>query len=148
MQQNTSPLPSANKGEQGVTPVRGGRKLRNDLIFISALLLVVAAIGLGFFLLRGEGDAVIVEVDGKLMGTYPLSRDTAVEIRTGEADEQLNRLVIRDGQAFVETATCPDGICASHRPISREGESIVCLPHRVVVTVVTDGESGGPDVIA
>ncbi|MBP3699612.1 MAG: NusG domain II-containing protein [Oscillospiraceae bacterium] len=147
-QRNTSPLPSVTKGEQGVTPARGGRKLRNDLIFISALLLAVAAIGLGFFLLRGEGDAVIVEVDGKLIGTYPLSRDTVVDVRTGEEDGQLNRLVIRDGEAFVETATCPDGICSSHRPISREGESIVCLPHRVVITVVTDHANSGPDVIA
>ena len=83
------------------TAKSGGRKFRNDLIFILALLLAVSLCGLGFFLLRGEGDTVTVEVDGKLFGTYPLSVDTAVEIRTGD---ELNLLVIRNGEAFVSEA--------------------------------------------
>ena len=45
-------------------------------------------------------------------------------------------------------ASCPDGICAAHKPISREGESIVCLPHRVVITVRTVEDEGGPDIVA
>ena len=113
----------------------GGRKLRNDLIWIAALLAVAALAGLLLFLLRGEGERVAVTVDGEPYAVYPLSEDTVVDIRTGAGGGQLNRLVIRDGHAFVETATCPDGICAAHHPISREGESIVCLPHRVIVTV-------------
>ena len=125
----------------------GGRKFRNDVIFIAGLLVVVVLIGGAFFLLRGEGNAVTVTVDKQLIGSYSLAEDRTVEIRTGEGGKELNILVIRDGEAFVESATCPDGICAFHKPISRNGESIVCLPHRVVVTVVTeDGE--GPDVIA
>lgn len=125
----------------------GGRKFRNDVIFIAGLLLALSLAGLALFFFRGEGDAVTVTVDKKVIGTYSLAEDRTVEIRTGENGEELNILVIRDGEAFMESATCPDGICASHKPISRNGESIVCLPHQVVVTVVTeDGE--GPDVIA
>ena len=82
-----------------------------------------------------------------MYGIYPLHTDLTLSIRTGESGEEENLLVIRDGQAYVESATCPDGICAAHKPISREGESIVCLPHRVVITVrTTDGEE--PDIIA
>ena len=123
------------------------RKSRNDVLFIAVLLLVVALIGAAFFFLRGEGDTVTVSVDGKHYGTYPLHTDLTLSIRTGENGEEENLLVIRDGKAYVESATCPDGICADHKPISREGESIVCLPHRVVITVQTsDGEA--PDIIA
>ena len=123
------------------------RKHRNDVIFIAVLLLVVSLIGAAFFFLRGEGDTVTVSVDGKHYGTYPLHTDLTLSIRTGEDGEEENLLVIRDGTARVESATCPDGICAAHKPISREGESIVCLPHRVVITVHTsDGEE--PDLIA
>ena len=123
------------------------RKHRNDVIFIAVLLLIVALIGAAFFFLRGEGDTVTVSVDGKHYGTYPLHTDLTLSIRTGENGEEENLLVIRDGKAYVESATCPDGICADHKPISREGESIVCLPHRVVITVQTsDGEE--PDIIA
>ena len=123
------------------------RKSRNDVLFIAVLLLIVALAGAAFFFLRGEGDSVTVSVDGKHYGTYPLHTDLTLSIRTGEGGDQENLLVIRDGKALVESATCPDGICAAHKPISREGESIVCLPHRVVITVhTTDGEE--PDIIA
>ena len=123
------------------------RKNRNDVVFIAVLLLIVTLAGAAFFFLRGEGDSVTVSVDGKHYGTYPLHADLTLSIRTGEGGDQENLLVIRDGKALVESATCPDGICAAHKPISREGESIVCLPHRVVITVhTTDGEE--PDIIA
>lgn len=123
------------------------RKNRNDVLFIAVLLLIVVLAGAAFFFLRGEGDSVTVSVDGKHYGTYPLRTDLTLSIRTGEEGDQENLLVIRDGHAYVESATCPDGICAAHKPISREGESIVCLPHRVVITVhTTDGEE--PDIIA
>ena len=126
----------------------GGRKLRNDMIFIAALLAFVICLGLGFYFLRPGGDEVVVKVDGEIFGTYPLHTDAVVEIRTGEGEEQLNLLVIKDGKAYVEKATCPDGICAAHRPIFREGESIVCLPNKVAVTVQTKDPSSGPDVVA
>ena len=86
-------------------------------------------------------------VDGKEFGSYLLEEDVRVEIRTGAADEELNVLVIKDGEAFVETATCPDGICAGHKPISREGESIVCLPHKVVITVYVTEDKDTPDIV-
>lgn len=129
------------------TAKNGGRLFRNDVIFIVALLLVVSALWLCFYLFREEGDAVVVTVDGKEFGRYSLAEDVTVEIRTGAQDEELNLLVIKDGQAYVETATCPDGICAGHKPISREGESIVCLPHKVVITVYTTEEKDAPDIV-
>ena len=125
----------------------GGRKFRNDLIFVAAILVIIAIGAAALFLLREEGSTVQVEVNGTIIGTYPLSVDREVEIITGDSGEELNLLVIKDGKASVTTATCPDGICAAHKPISREGESIVCLPHKVVVTVV-GGIGEEPDVIA
>lgn len=129
------------------TAKNGGRLFRNDVIFIVALLLVVSALGLWFYLFRGEGDTVLVTVDGEAFGRYSLAEDVTVEIRTGEQKEELNLLIIKDGEAYVETATCPDGICAGHKPISREGESIVCLPHRVVITVEKAETEETPDIV-
>lgn len=133
---NTQTKPTAN---------RGGRKYKNDIIFIAAILAVVAIAAVALFLLRGEGSTVTVEVDRQIIGTYSLAIDRVVDITTD--DGEMNRLVIRDGKAFMESATCPDGVCVSHRPISREGETIVCLPHKVVVTVI-GGNENEPDVIA
>ena len=130
-----STTPPAHSGGNQAFGAGSEKKRRTDLILIGILLAVLVLAGLAFFLLREEGDRVKVTVDGEEYGTYPLSEDTVVEIRTGKDGEELNRLIIRDGKAFVERATCPDGICSNHRPISRDGESIVCLPHKVVITV-------------
>ena len=89
-----------------------------------------------------------VTVDGELYGTYSLSQNITEDIRTGDDGSGLNRLIIKDGKAYVESASCPDGICVSHRPVFRNGESIVCLPNRVVITVITGDTSDAPDIVA
>ena len=123
-----------------------GKRVKNDIIFIT-LLLVAAAVGMFYlFVLREGGDTVRVTVDGELFGVYPLSENIAEDIHTD--GEGLNRLVIEDGKAKIVSATCPDGICVAHSPIYRNGESIVCLPNKVVVTVVTEKDTDTPDVIA
>ena len=135
--------------QNNTTPVAKsvGRTFRNDLLLVAALVLVFVILGTVFFFSRTEGDTVIVTIDRETFGTYPLSEDVTVDIITGEQGEHLNRLIIRDGQAFVEAASCPDGICAAHKPIYRNGESIVCLPNRVVVTVRTTEKADEPDII-
>lgn len=127
-----------------MTQTTNTRKRRNDVIFIAALLAAVMLLGAGMYFFRGDGDTVTVTVDGALYGTYPLTVDTAVDIPT---DGGYNRLVVRDGAAFMDAADCPDGICAAHHPISRNGESIVCLPHKVVVTVITADSGDTPDIV-
>ncbi len=136
-----------NTSNTSSTAKSGGRKLRNDIIFISGLLAVLICLGLGVYFLRPTGDEVVVTVDGEVRGTYPLDTDVTVDIRTGQNGEQLNRLVIKDGKAWVEVASCPDGICAGHSPISRQGQSIVCLPHKVVVTVKKTEQQNEPDIV-
>ena len=132
MKQNNTHPPRSIGGEPILSKKKHARK-RNDLILIGALLAVLLIAGALLLLTREEGTQVRVTVDGEDYGVYPLSKDVEVDIRTGKNSEQLNRLVIKDGKAYVETATCPDGICADHKPISHDGESIICLPHKVVV---------------
>ncbi len=122
---------------------KGRTKIRNDIIFI-AVLLALAFSAWGILVSsRATGDTVTVTVDGELFGEYPLASDRTVEIRTGEG---VNLLVIEGGSARVTEATCPDGICVSHRAISRDGESIICLPNKVVVTVRKSG-TDSPDIV-
>ncbi len=123
-------------------------RIRNDIIFISAVIILISVTGAVCFLFRSEGNTVTVTVDGAVYGIYSIEEPLAVDILTGEQGENLNRLVISGGKATVELANCPDGICAAHRPISYEGESIVCLPHKVVITVHNTEDETGPDIIA
>lgn len=119
-------------------------KRRNDIILIVLLLLSVTAASLILFLSRTEGDTVTVTLDGQPFGEYSLHEDRIVEIRNGEG---YNILVIEGGKAYVKKASCPDGICSSHRPIGNSGESIICLPNRVVIQVHTT-DKAAPDIIA
>ena len=120
------------------------KKSRNDIIFIAALLIVTALAALALFLFRAEGDTVIVTVGGEFFGEYALSENCTVEI-VGKNGRNL--LVIQNGEASISEASCPDGICSSHRPISRSGESIICLPNKVVVEVHSQ-EKEQADIIA
>ena len=119
------------------------RKLKNDIVFISALLLVFLIIGGCLFLFRGEGDTVTVTIGRKFYGEYPLHEDRVVEIK---GDGTLNVLVIQEGKAYMAEASCPDGICSSHRAVSKDGESIICLPNKVVIEIRARGQEQ-PDII-
>ena len=120
------------------------RFLRNDLIPIVALLAIAAAGILWLFVWRDAGDTVTVTINGELYATFPLSAEVRRDIAVGE---HHNCLIIRDGKAMMESADCPDGICVAHRPIFRDGESIVCLPHGVVITVTANSDENNADII-
>ena len=51
------------------------------------------------------------------------------------AGKETNHLIIKDCKADVTEADCPDQICVDQKAISKEGETIVCLPNKVVVEV-------------
>ena len=123
----------------------GGHRLRNDIIFIAVLLIVVSAIGLSYFFFRGEGDTVEVSLGGKECGSYSLNEDRTVEIKS---ERGYNILVIKDGEAYVSEASCPDGICSAHKPVSRDGESIICLPNEVVISVSAKDSENTPDIVS
>lgn len=120
------------------------RKLRNDLLLILVLLLTgVIAITI-FTLTKKEGGFVRITVDGELYGTYPL--DTDADIRIEHPDGGYNLLVIRDGAAHMESATCPDLLCVEQQGwIRHTGETIVCLPNRTVAEVI-GGREGEVDL--
>ncbi len=121
-----------------------GKRVKNDIIFISSLLIVVLIFGLVLYLSQTKGDTVVVTVDGTLFGEYPIDEDAQIEIKSQSGE---NLLVIKDKTADVISASCPDGICVHHRPIQNGGESIICLPNKVVVEVRTNGV-GDKDIIA
>ena len=105
---------------------------RMDLVL--ALAVLAAALVL-FLLLRpadSPGGWAVVTVDGVETGRYSLREDRTVRIG-GETG--YNILEIRDGAAAVTQADCGDHTCVRTGAISRSGQSIICLPHKVVVRI-------------
>lgn len=113
-------------------------KKKNDVILIAMILIVVAIGILLMNIFKTEGSFAVVKIDGVETNKFSLSEDIEFIIETGENNEQKNTLVIKDGKAFVRDANCPDKICEGHQKISYKGETIVCLPHKVVIEIVAD----------
>lgn len=109
---------------------------KNDMVLIAVLLFaaVLAYAGMTWY---GKGTtknaAAVVTIDGMEYGRYPLSEDTEETINL--PDGNYNILVIKDGYADMTDSSCPDKICVNHTKISKNNETIVCLPHKVVVTI-------------
>ena len=115
---------------------------KNDWILV-AVILVLAGIGFLIYTNLGRQTAGIVKVtvDGELFGTYSLEREQEIKIN------DTNYLMIKDGQVDMIEADCPDQICVDHKTISRNKETIVCLPNKVVVEIV-GGEDAEIDAVA
>ena len=116
--------------------------MRKNDILLAGVVLIIAVLGLFFYGNLGKRSAatITVTVNGALYGTYSLEHDQKISIG------KTNRLVIKDGKADMIKADCPDQICVNHKAISKNKESIVCLPNKIIVEVV-GGEEAGLDAI-
>lgn len=103
------------------------------LLFFLLSLLLPSAIPL----FRGNADRVRVDADGTV-SVYPLGRDADYPIVSCGHTLTVS---VRDGGVSVSHADCPDHLCEKTGVIRRAGQSVVCLPARVIVTV----EGGEPD---
>ena len=76
---------------------------------------------------------VVVSVDGAEVASFPLDENRIYEI--AGYDEGHNTLIIQDGEAYMSEASCPDHLCMGMGKISHAGQSIICLPNRVIVEI-------------
>ena len=114
---------------------------KNDMFLFAGIVIIAAVIALAMRITHtdsGAGTVVTVTIDGRLYGEYPILENTVINL-----DEPLghNQIVISDGSAYMAEADCPDQYCVEHRPISQNGEAIICLPHRLVVGVSAPKET-------
>ena len=125
--------------------MKNKRKVKNDII-LAVIVITSAAIGLLLLnIFKTEGVFAVVKIDGKETARYPLSVNTEVVIET--ENNGKNTLVIEDNKAFMKDANCPDKICEGHSKISYKGETIVCLPHKVVIEIIADDSENELDVV-
>lgn len=83
-----------------------------------------------------------ITVDGEEYGVYSLEEDRVIRIGDTKVCE------IKDGYVTMTEADCPDHLCMKQKRISKTGGTIVCLPNRVVLEIVSGESSEGPDVVA
>lgn len=114
---------------------------KGDLLIITAVFL--SAIIFGNFVSTGKLDdtkTVIIVRDGKEIHRYRIDENYEKTIRI-ENEGEINTINIEDGKVSVTEANCHDELCVKSHKISRDGEMIVCLPHKLYVKIEDD--SGG-----
>lgn len=127
------------------------KKRKKDLILIFSILIIAV-----FLLLiqrvygnaQDEADMIKITVDQKLYGTYDLNKNQTITIQN---DSGINTIQIQNKVVWMEEADCPDGYCKKQGHISKNKQTIVCLPHKLVVEVSNDSEkteSDHVDIIA
>lgn len=113
---------------------------KHDLLLVLAVLAAAVLLFAGRKLFFSKSPAAVtVSVDGAEVMTLDLNQDCDEIIESPGGG--TNRLVIKDGAVHMEEASCPDKVCIKQGAVSETGQSIVCLPNRVIVTITgTDSQ--------
>ena len=112
---------------------------RKNLIRDIALILIILALSTVILIVtrsrREQGAYVVVMVQNEEIARFSLDIDGTYDINGG-----TNTIEIKDGRVRMLEASCPNHLCIHQGWIRLEGQSIVCLPNKVIVTVRGTGD--------
>ena len=120
-------------------------KKRDVILIVSLLIVGIIALVIWHFIYSVDGKYVTIEQRDNLIGIYPLNVDKEIEIE--HRGEVVNKIVIEDGYCYMEEAECPDHLCIKQGKVNKSGQTIVCLPNRVVVTVADSNSSDYDSIV-
>jgi hypothetical protein len=120
-----------------------------DVIIIVALIIIsFIPEGVMFINNINKHSSLYVEVysQGELYKKLPLEKDS--EKVSFTVDNELGKNVIEINKEYVKIidADCHDLICVKAHEISKVGESLICLPHKLVVTITGEGKQETDEV--
>ena len=113
-------------------------KNRKYDIYVLTVLLIIVAAG---FLLRPQSKSNMIKItlNKEVYGYYDLNKNQTIHIN------KENTLKIENHKIRMISATCPDHLCIKQGTINKKGQSIICLPHKLIVEVVSGGENKQDD---
>ena len=113
-----------------------------DAIVAVAVLLVAVLLLWHPWQRSNDGEILVIVTPDETM-EYSLSKDIAIHIESRSVHLCIE---ISDGNAYVSKSDCADRVCESSAPISKTGETIICAPAGVSITV--KGGDGDVDFVA
>ena len=118
-------------------------KHKIDIIVVASLLLLSLAVMLTVNLTRKPGAFVEITVDGEVVAAYPLDTDGEYTLNGG-----TNKLTVKDGAAYMSYSSCPDHVCENTGKVRHVGQTIVCLPNKLTVTVKGERTDDSVDFVS
>jgi hypothetical protein len=109
-----------------------------DIIVIVVLLCVsfIPELIFGVFMKKNySGTYAVITVEGKTYKKIPLSEHRGEEKINVKTKYGYNIIDIKDQSVSIIDADCKDKICIKEGIISKPGQNLVCLPHKVMVEV-------------
>ena len=115
---------------------------KGDWLAVAVTLVLAAAVFLAFLPRESNTPAVAeIYLDGELI--RQVSLDSPQEFRV--EGEYYNTVTVKDGCISVTASDCPGEDCVHSGAISTAGRSIVCLPNRLEIRIIS--ASGNVDFV-
>ncbi len=97
-------------------------------IIIFFVIFAAAAVSFLFFFSNESGKRVKITENNKVVYEGSLSKNKKIELKS-------NTVLIENSKVKMQYSDCKNQICVHHKPISKKGESIICLPNRVTAEI-------------
>jgi hypothetical protein len=119
------------------------RKLKRNILKTGDYILILAVLCLIAFLFSrfyfSKSGARQVNITGNsFQGSFPGDENRVIDV---EGPLGVTRVIIEDGEVWVEESPCREKICIKMGKIKRAGEQIVCVPNRVIVEIEGEREA-------
>ena len=120
------------------------KMIRRGDVIIVLLLMIGSFLPLGIFTYNnaqaGQTNLqALVVVDGETLRVFDLVDDGQIESFHYRDEHGHENVIVRTGTSVeMAEANCNDQICVRMNAISQPGGTILCLPHRLLVEVISD----------
>ena len=118
---------------------------------LAVLLVLVAAGGSIMFVSRAnageKGSLAVIEVNGREVRRVTLGSGQAARTITVNGWQGPSTFEVKDGRVRMVESACRDKICIGVGWIDSDGQSIICLPNRVVIRITGKRKSGKVDTV-
>ena len=101
---------------------------KGDRVIIASVLGLIILSSALLFLGKADGRTVTIRENNKLIYKGSLYENKVIEL-------EGNTVKIKDGAVTVTNADCKNQICVNHAAITKKGESIICLPNKVIAEI-------------
>ena len=103
-----------------------------DIILAAALIIV--GLAMSYILSFGQtvGSELLITCNGEKFGSYSLYENKEIEIKQ---NDHINKVTINNGVVSMSFSDCHGQDCIHQGEITKSGETIICLPNKVVLEI-------------
>lgn len=108
---------------------------RHLISFFILIIICLLSVGIMLVFKHDTGAFCEVSVQGQVVARMPLFEDSVKRIDTPVG---YNIITVQDGNVSVTEADCGNQICVQTGQIHKNGQLITCLPHGLIIKVVSN----------